>query len=90
MAKSDRGVPPVYSESGVDSSPQWDQFRFSSVEQDLEDYDSFETGEGYTGYVKTSKPKQGRRAQSGEVVYSRRQNQEGVRRFRRGLHRGDG
>jgi len=72
----------IHSESEVSSSTQRDMLRLSSAEQDLEDFDQAEPSAGYTGYVKTIKPKQRRGTQSGEVGKAGRKNQEGVRRFR--------
>ena len=90
MGKPNKRIPELYSDSGDVDSTQWEQLRLSSLEQSMGYEHNTEADEGYPSYVKTSKPKQRGWTQPGEVGYTRRQNQEGIRRFRRGLDRGDG
>ena len=75
-------VETIYSESGTADWSQWDQLRLSTVEQALGDEDNFEPDERYSHNVEVIKPKQGRRTQPKELGYTRRKNQEGIRRFR--------
>ena len=72
----------IYSESGTADWAQWDQLRLPDIEQVLGDEDNFETDERYAHHVEVIKPKQGRRTQPKEPGYTRRKNQEGIRRFR--------